>query len=45
MRKELKEVQVWEDLEVNANVVHKATEYVKDYMSKLHDNKSRDNET
>jgi len=34
LTKELKEVQVWEDLECNANVRYKAKEYVKKYMAK-----------
>ena len=33
--KEIKQVQVWEDLECNANVKHKAKEYVRKYMAKM----------
>uniref|UniRef100_A0A6F9DWB6 [histone H3]-lysine(36) N-trimethyltransferase n=1 Tax=Phallusia mammillata TaxID=59560 RepID=A0A6F9DWB6_9ASCI len=34
LTKEIKQVQVWEDLECNANVKHKAKEYVRKYMAK-----------
>ena len=35
LMKEIKQVQVWEDLECNANVKHKAKEYVRKYMAKM----------
>lgn len=35
MQKELRQVQVLEDLDFNANVKHKTKEYVKKYMSKV----------
>ena len=35
MQKELKQVQVWEDLDFNSNVKHKTKEYVKKYMGKV----------
>uniref|UniRef100_F6UMH0 WW domain-containing protein n=2 Tax=Ciona intestinalis TaxID=7719 RepID=F6UMH0_CIOIN len=35
LMKEIKQVIVWEDLEYNANVKHKAKEYVKKYMAKM----------
>ena len=35
LMKEVKQVQVWEDLEFNSNVKHKASEYVKKYLRKM----------
>uniref|UniRef100_H2YKZ5 WW domain-containing protein n=1 Tax=Ciona savignyi TaxID=51511 RepID=H2YKZ5_CIOSA len=35
LMKEIKQVIVWDDLEYNANVKHKAKEYVKKYMAKM----------
>lgn len=35
MLKEIKQVQVLEDLDFNANVRHKTKEYVKKYMSRV----------
>ncbi|CAK8674987.1 unnamed protein product [Clavelina lepadiformis] len=35
LMKEIKQVQVWEDLECNENVKHKAKEYVRKYMAKV----------